>query len=72
MTNRWPHPVSKVGDGGRSVARDAERSMPSDAWSAKFEEFYGAAAMRIARHCYALTGNLAEFFTASPGNYFAG
>ena len=34
--------------------------MPSEAGTAKFEEFYGAAAMRIVRHCYALTGNLAD------------
>lgn len=60
MTNRWLDPGSKVCDGGRSIACDAGRSMLSEAGSAEFEEFYGAAAMRIVRHCYALTGNFAD------------
>ncbi len=34
--------------------------MTVDARSAEFDEFYGAAARRVVRHAYALSGNLAD------------
>ena len=34
--------------------------MTVDTRSAEFDEFYGAAARRVVRHAYALTGNLAD------------
>jgi len=34
--------------------------MPSETGAPTFDAFYGAAAMRIVRHCYALTGNVAD------------
>jgi RNA polymerase sigma-70 factor (ECF subfamily) len=34
--------------------------MPTQAGTANFDEFYGASAVRVVRHCYALTGNLAD------------
>jgi RNA polymerase sigma-70 factor, ECF subfamily len=34
--------------------------MPSETGADSFGAFYGAAAMRVVRHCYALTGSLAD------------
>jgi RNA polymerase sigma-70 factor, ECF subfamily len=58
MTGRRTR-ASRVDDAGPAVDHSAGH-VATEAGAAKFEEFYGASAMRIVRHCYALTGNLPD------------
>jgi RNA polymerase sigma-70 factor, ECF subfamily len=58
VTAGWPDPA----DRDRQPCADAEpeqRSTP-ETEAGGFDAFYGAAALRIVRYCYALTGNLAD------------
>ena len=45
---------------GPASATGGELSMPTDTGARSFDEFYGATAVRVVRHSYALTGNLAD------------
>jgi RNA polymerase sigma-70 factor (ECF subfamily) len=58
-TGNWPDPAngSQLGPADASAG---ELSMRSGAGAASFDEFYGAAAVRVVRHAYALTGNIAD------------
>jgi RNA polymerase sigma-70 factor, ECF subfamily len=59
LAQGWPDRAS-LDEPGPASAGGGERLMPSQAGSASFDAFYGAAAMRVVRHAYALTGNLAD------------
>jgi RNA polymerase sigma-70 factor, ECF subfamily len=60
MTVGWPDPVGDAGEPFPAAAGEGQRSMPSETGAGSFGAFYGAAAMRIVRHSYALTGSLAD------------
>jgi RNA polymerase sigma-70 factor, ECF subfamily len=59
MTVGRPDPAGRVRDPIPDIAHD-QRSASSPAEAESFNAFYGAAALRVVRHCYALTGNLAD------------
>jgi RNA polymerase sigma-70 factor, ECF subfamily len=61
-TGNWPEPVSFAhvpGPVERWPGRQ-ERPVMLDRGVVDFDEFYGAAARRIVRHAYALTGNISD------------
>jgi RNA polymerase sigma-70 factor, ECF subfamily len=60
ITGDWPDPVGSAYAVGPAKATGGELSMPTDTGARSFDEFYGAAAVRVVRHSYALTGNLAD------------
>jgi RNA polymerase sigma-70 factor, ECF subfamily len=60
MTVGWPDPVGGVREPFPATAEEGQRLIPSEAGAGSFGAFYGASAMRIVRHSYALTGSLAD------------
>jgi RNA polymerase sigma-70 factor, ECF subfamily len=62
VTGDWPEPAS-LAQAPRAAGRwrvRQERPVTLDRGVVDFDEFYGAAARRIVRHAYALTGNLSD------------
>jgi RNA polymerase sigma-70 factor, ECF subfamily len=59
-TGNWPDPANGAQQLGPATARGEDLSMTSNTGAASFDEFYAAAAVRIVRHSYALTGNIAD------------
>jgi RNA polymerase sigma-70 factor, ECF subfamily len=60
MTVGWPDPVGGIREPVPATAREARSSVPSETGADSFGAFYGAAVMRVVRHCYALTGSLPD------------
>jgi len=60
MTAGWPDPAGDVGEPFPAAAGEGQRAMPSQTGAGSFGAFYSAAARRVVRHSYALTGSLAD------------